>query len=284
MVNGCYYSNMSLLERTKEISRTYDIHPSRSKGQNFLVNEDVYNRIVEAASLTKADSVLEIGPGLGFLTGKLSEAAGRVVAVELDDKLFSYLKEMLSTNNIDNVEVLNQDVLTLDASDHGMSDGNYKVVANLPYNITSFFLRTVFETWPKPKEIVLLLQKEVVERICAKPGDMSLLALSIQYFAEVESLFFVPRSDFWPSPEVDSAVIRIKTKPGISKNSELFRLAKIGFSAKRKMLKNNLAGGLKISPAEAETIIVSVGLSPKARAEDLSVSDWVELASKISRI
>jgi 16S rRNA (adenine1518-N6/adenine1519-N6)-dimethyltransferase len=275
---------MSLLDRTKEICKLYDIWPSRSKGQNFLTNENVYDRIVAAAELSKDDVVLEVGPGLGFLTSRLAKESGRVLAVEMDDKLAAYLNDAFTVSDIENVEVVNVDVLKFNPFDakYQIQNTKYKIVANLPYNITSFFLRTVFTSWPRPKEIVLLLQKEVVERICAKPGDMSLLALSIQYHAEVENLFNVPRSDFWPSPEVDSAVIRIRTKQksaGDDEERAMFRLAKIGFSAKRKMLKNNLAGGLKMSPSETENLLVSAGLPAKARAEDLSVDDWLRLAS-----
>jgi len=275
---------MSLLDKTKEICKLYDIWPSRSKGQNFLVNEEVYDRIVEAAFLTKEDVVLEVGPGLGFLTARLAEAAGRVISVELDDKLAEFNRVKIKNEKRENVELINSDILKLNLFDtkYQIQNTKYKIVANLPYNITSFFLRTVFTSWPKPKEMVLLLQKEVVERICARPGDMSLLALSIQYHAEVENLFNVSRSDFWPSPEVDSAVIRIKTKEapaGDDKERSMFRLAKIGFSAKRKMLKNNLAGGLKMLPSETENLLVSAGLPAKARAEDLSVDDWLRLSS-----
>lgn len=279
---------MDLLNKTKEICESYGIYPSRSKGQNFLISSMAYDRIVEAAELTKDDTVLEVGPGLGFLTSRLAKNANRVLAVEMDDKLAAYLRNALIASDIKNVEVINEDVLKLNLNDakYKIPSAKYKIVANLPYNITSFFLRTIFSSWPRPSEMVLLLQKEVVERICAKPGDMSLLALSIQFYAEPQKLFDVPRKDFWPSPQVDSAVIKIKTKGqdnfnGSGLEKRFFQLAKIGFSAKRKMLKNNLAGGLKIGAAEAEKYLAAIGLDAKARAEDLAVDDWIRLISNL---
>ncbi len=273
---------MDLLERTKEICKLYDIWPSRSKGQNFLVSESVYDKIVAAAGLTKDDTVLEVGPGLGFLTAELAKAAKQVIAVELDDKLAAYLKDALQANEVDNVEVVNENILDLDFKNirntkYEIRNTNFKIVANLPYNITSVFLRKFLSNEPRPESMVLLLQKEVAERICAQPGDMSLLALSVQFYAEPEIIDFVPNHDFWPAPKVDSAIIKIKVKREERRDADekdFFRLAKFGFSARRKMLKNNLAGGLHIKPAEAEAILVKAGFNPKIRAEDLGVGDW----------
>ena len=165
--------------------------------------------------------------------------------------------------------------------------GEYKIVANLPYNITSVFIRKFLTSENKPSEMVLMLQKEVAERICAKPGDMSLLALSVQFFAEPEIIAKVPKEDFYPSPRVDSAIIKLRIKNEELRikdieEKEFFRIAKFGFSAKRKMLKNNLAGGLHITPAEAEKILVKAGFNPKARAEDLSVEDWRKIVTLLN--
>lgn len=276
--------NMDLLEKTKELCRLYDIKPTRSKGQNFLINGEVYDRIVEAAEIKKTDTVLEVGPGLGFLTAKLATKTERVVAVELDDKLAAYLKDVVTEGKLDSsVKIINQNILDLDPSSIGLENSNYKIVANLPYNITSVFLRKFLSTENKPTEMILMLQKEVAERICAKPGDMSLLALSVQFYADPEILFNVGRSDFYPSPEVDSAVIQLRITNDKLQISEknFFRLAKIGFSAKRKMLKNNLANGLHISSKEAEEILTKSGFDSKIRAEDLSVDDWMVLVKNI---
>lgn len=287
----------NLLEKTKELCRIYDIHPARSKGQNFLVNEDVYDRLVEVADLKSDDVVLEVGPGLGFLTGKLAKAVARVVAVELDDKLADVLKTGLESQGVANVEVVNLDIMKLGSGSRKLDSGNnyniqtsnfklpasYKVVANLPYNISSVFLRKFLsEAENKPEIMVLMLQKEVAERIVAKPGEMSVLALSVQFYADAEIIDHVPSKDFWPEPEVDSAIIRIKLK---NKNAyqddkyekSFFRLVKFGFIAKRKMLKNNLAAGYHIKQTEAEEKIVKAGFNPKIRAQELSVDDWKKL-------
>jgi len=160
---------------------------------------------------------------------------------------------------------------------------NYKVVANLPYNITSIFLRTFLNQKNRPQSLVLMLQKEVAERLVAKPGDMSMLALSVQFFGDVEIVREVKAGNFWPEPKIDSAVIRLIIKGDkrgeitYEEEKAFFRLAKFGFSAKRKMLKNNLGSGLKISNVEAEKLLISVGLDKQVRAEDLSVSDWQKL-------
>jgi 16S rRNA (adenine1518-N6/adenine1519-N6)-dimethyltransferase len=289
---------MNLLERTKEICKLYDIWPARSKGQNFLISENVYDEIIKAADLSKDDTVLEVGPGLGFLTAKLANVAGKVLAVELDDKLSAYLRDAISSGDAENVEIVNENILDFKVSENFLKfkikNLKFKIVANLPYNITSVFLRKFLTAENKPELMVLMLQKEVAERICAKPGDMSLLALSVQFFAEPEIVGYVPKENFWPMPKVDSAIIRIKitenvpllSKEGLGvvddREKEFFRLAKFGFSAKRKMLKNNLAGGLHLQPSAVEEILVKAGLNPKARAEDLSIADWLNLAKRIT--
>jgi len=271
---------MTLAQKTIELCKMFEIRPSRSKGQNFLINEKIYDEIVEAAEITKEDTVLEVGPGLGFLTAKLAKAAKQVVSVELDDKLANFLQIGLDSNDVENVTIVNQDVLKFNPTD---LPKNYKVVANLPYNITSIFLRTFLNQKNRPQSLVLMLQKEVAERLVAKPGDMSMLALSVQFFGETEIIREVKAGNFWPEPKIDSAVIKITldhSKQGnisLDEEKAFFRLAKFGFSAKRKMLKNNLGSGLKISNAEAEKLLMGVALSPQARAEDLSVSDWQKL-------
>jgi len=289
---------MDLLNKTKELCRAYNIKPSRSKGQNFLINEAVYDKIVEAADLKEDDVVLEVGPGLGFLTAKLAARAKRVVAVELDDKLAEVLKTGLTARGIKNVEVINKNILELRIMNHESWDKkseskihdsvfsiqySYKIVANLPYNITSVFLRKFLSVEHKPSLMVLMLQKEVAERIVARPGEMSLLAVSVQFYAKPEIIEYVPARDFYPAPEVDSAIIRLRIMNYESKimnkvdEREYFRLVKIGFSARRKMLKNNLANGYHIGQKEAENWIKRTGFNEKVRAQELSVDDWLKL-------
>ena len=271
---------MNLLQKTLELCQLYGIKPSRSKGQNFLIEEEVYDRIVDSANIKKEDTVLEVGPGLGFLTLKLGQKAKKVLAVELDTKIFQFLQVMLQTQKIENIKVFNNDILQA-KGDKFSKMGKYKIVSNLPYNITSVFLRKFLSLSNKPELIVLMLQKEVAQRIVAQAPDMSLLSASVQFYAQAEILFEVNRDKFYPAPEVDSAVIRIKTIANRLKNYEeekkFFSILKIGFSAKRKMLKNNLSLGLKIDIKEIENILNQVGLDSKVRAEELTIDNWLNI-------
>jgi len=283
----------NLQSRTLELCKMYEIYPSRSKGQNFLINEKVYDNIVAAAEIKSDETVLEVGPGLGFLTEKLAAKCEKLVAVELDDKIFNYLEIKKISQKIDNLELINRDILKVKVKE--ILPVKYKIVANLPYNITSIFLRTFLESDYRPELLVLMLQKEVAERITASAGEMSLLALSIQYFAKADIVEIVPAADFYPAPKVDSAVIKITPHPGLMATPLLirrgdggegdaklfFRLARIGFSAKRKMLKKNLANGLKIDVTLIEKALTSLNLDLKIRAQDLSLLDWQNLFAKL---
>jgi 16S rRNA (adenine1518-N6/adenine1519-N6)-dimethyltransferase len=271
---------MDLAQQMKELCRIYDLRPSRSKGQNFLVTESVYNDIIAAGELTKEDTVLEVGPGLGFLTARLAKAAGQVVTVELDDKLANFLQTALDSQAVTNVTLLNQDILRFNPDN---LPAGYKIVANLPYNISSIFLRTFLEQKNAPERMVLLLQKEVAQRLTAKPGAMSLLSLSVQFYSQPEIIRLVKAGNFWPEPKVDSALVRLQLNSGrsdaysASEKKAFFRLARIGFSAKRKMLKNNLAAGLNLDLATATEILKASNLPPQIRAEELSLDDWEKL-------
>ena len=282
-----------LTPKIKEICKVLEIQPSRSKGQNFLTSEKVYDTIVKAADLKSADSVLEIGPGLGFLTMKLASIVKQVLAVELDDKLAHYLQMGIDAADIENIEIINEDILkfNLDSYIKDNFGDKYKIVANLPYNITSIFLRQVFSLKKKPELMVLMLQKEVAERIAALPGEMSVLAISVQYYAEIQIIREVKAANFWPEPKVDSAIISFKLKPknylgrdyDLAEDKKFFRVIKFGYSAKRKMLKNNLAGGLKVKAEIIEKILLKHKLNPKIRAEDLSLEDWYKIFADFSQ-
>lgn len=265
-----------ILEETLHSCKINGIKPQRSKGQNFLIEEKFYDEVVAAAELTKNDKVLEVGPGLGFLTAKLAQAAGQVTAVELDDKLASLLQATMNKQKIKNVQIMNGNALDLMTG-----AGEYKIVANLPYNITSAFLRKFLsQAKQKPELMVLLLQKEVAERICAGPGAMSLLAVSVQVYATAEIIDFVPAKAFYPAPEVESAIIKIKGQKSKIKNEEekvFFQLVRIGFSARRKKLANNLSAGFLITQAEATAWLGRAGFGENARAQELSVDDWLRL-------
>ncbi|MCK5211736.1 ribosomal RNA small subunit methyltransferase A, partial [Candidatus Parcubacteria bacterium] len=215
---------MDLLKKTQEICEYYNIKPARSRGQNFLIRENIYDKIVEIADLNKDDVVLEVGPGLGFLTERLAKKAKKVIAVELDDKLVNILEERMKEQEIENVEVVNEDILKIIFNfqfsifkQFSISNfqlfKKYKVVANLPYNITAKFLRLILSRPDKPESMTLMLQKEVAERIVAGPGKMSKLAVSVQFYASAKIIDYVGKENFWPEPKVDSAIIKITPLP-----------------------------------------------------------------------
>jgi 16S rRNA (adenine1518-N6/adenine1519-N6)-dimethyltransferase len=258
------------------------LSPKKRFGQNFLLDEDIYERMADYGELQPGETVLEVGPGLGELTKRLARRAKEVLAVEYDEDLARILPGIMKKEGVENVQVLQSDILLLE------KDRLYdKIVANLPYNISAKFLSQYLAERRRPKLMVLLLQKEVVERICAGPGQMSLLSLSVQYFALPEQLDKVPARSFWPAPKVDSSIVRLRTKndlPDLGGKSErdFFRLARIGFSAKRKMLKNNLASGFHISELAAREHLLEAGLKEKARAQELSLLDWIRLLGTFS--
>lgn len=277
---------MDLLKQMKEICRIYEINPQRSKGQNFLVTESIYDKIVASAEIKSTETVVEVGPGLGFLTAKLAKKASKVIAVELDDRLAEVLRIAIDSQGVENVEIVNQDILKFNPE----NIGPYKIVANIPYNISSILLRNFLSAKNKPEAMVLMVQKEVAERIVVKAPDMNMLALSVQFFGEAKIIREVKAGNFWPEPKVDSAVIKIttrKTKYSPEDEKIFFRLAKIGFAAKRKMLKNNLCGGLKLKGEERkkiEEIFEKINFSSKLRAEDLSLENWEKLFAEMKKI
>lgn len=269
---------MDLLPKTLELCQLYGIKPSRSKGQNFLIDESVYDKIVAGADIKKNDTILEVGPGLGFLTLKLSQKAKKILAVELDAKLFQFLQSLIKARNIKNIKIFNNDILQARGENFSRL-GSYKIVSNLPYNISSIFLRKFLSLSNKAEVIVLLLQKEVAQRIVAQAPNMSLLSVSVQFYAQAEILFEVDRDKFYPIPEVDSAVIKIKPQKNrlktYAEEKKFFSLLRIGFSAKRKMLKNNLSQGLRVDIKKIENVLQQNNLDIKVRAEELTIDNWL---------
>lgn len=278
-----------LLEETKSLCAHYGIKPSKRYGQNFLINELIYPHIIESADLSPGDTVLEVGPGLGFLTFTLAEAVKEVVAVEIDPAIASILPERLHEMDYGNAKVSQGNILDfprLPGLDK-FTEKPYKIVANLPYNITNVFLRKFLEQSPRPVSLTLMLQREVAKRICARPGDLSVLALSVRFYGEPQYMFDVDKSDFYPEPNVNSAVIHIKTKPEPSLPAEdaraFWRLVKVGFSAKRKMLKKNLANAFPLDASDFARILEQNKLNPLSRAQDLSLDDWLKLFALLKR-
>ena len=318
------------IDYLKHLCSKYGLVPSRKYGQNFLINEEPIVAMLEAGDVGKDDAVVEVGPGFGVLTLALAEKVKKLVSFEIEKKLEPYWEKILSCHSERSEESLSQvertEILRYTQDDkpkcqHDKIEivwGNvlkqeinlekYKVVANLPYQITSNVIRKFLEAEEKPELMVLMVQKEVAERICAKPGDMSVLAISVQYYAEPEIIMQVPRSYFWPVPAVDSAVIKITPKKSVchSERSEeslsqspngqrsfvstqddkcggdirFFKIVKAGFASRRKMLIKNL--GAVTDKKTLPAIFKELGINEKVRAQELSVEKWRDLVAKLS--
>jgi 16S rRNA (adenine1518-N6/adenine1519-N6)-dimethyltransferase len=295
--------------RVRAALRALELRPTRGMGQNFLIDSDALATIVDAAELTSDTTVIEVGPGLGVLTWELLNHAGHVVAVELDRRLAARLAEEFPEHP--KLSIVQSDVLNvtpeqiLGDGGWGLGDGNklsasqlpspiphpppYKVVANLPYAITSAALRHFLEAAHKPELMVVLVQWEVAERIAASPGDLSVLAHSVQIYAEPEILARVPASSFWPAPAVDSAVLRLRMRPKPAVDVDitaLLRLIKAGFLQARKKLSNALptglaAMGVRIDKLHAIAALEAAGVDPNRRAETVTLEEWVRVYQQI---
>ena len=250
--------------------------PKKELGQHWLKDRDILAAIADDAELTADDTVLEIGPGLGTLTSELLRRAGSVTAVEFDPDLARKLPGQFPGKNL---TVVHEDILQFDLNSLPAS---YKVVANVPYYITSKIIEKLMTAKNKPSLVVILVQKEVAERVAAGPGDMSILAISAQVFAKARLGVEVPREYFTPPPKVDSQVVILETlaEPLVAPEDEkaFFRVVKAGFAARRKKLRSSIAAGLAISKPTAEELLRHATINPDSRAEDLSIDDWLRLA------
>ncbi len=251
---------------------------NKSLGQHWLKDREVLAHIADCAELSRGDTVLEIGPGLGTLTSELLKRSKKVVAVEFDSELARKLPPQFPGTNL---EVITSDILSFDLS---ILPVGYSVVANVPYYITSKIIQLLMTADNKPRIAVLLVQKEVAQRLAARPGSMSILAVSAQLFADVTLGEIVPAALFTPPPKVDSQVVILRTRktPFLTDidEKEFFRVVKAGFSSKRKKLRSSLSAGLEMSKPEAEAILERAGISPDSRAEALALDDW----SRLTRI
>lgn len=273
------------LARRKEIKillRKHGVSPQKRLGQHFLVDRSILRKILEAAGIQRDDIVLEIGPGIGMLTQGLAQRAKRVIAIEKDKKMAEILTETLGEYK--NVEVILADVLKTQKRKVKLKTKTYKIVANLPYYIVAPVIRMFLEAKSPPREMILMVQKEVAQRICAKPPKMNLLAVSVQFYAKPTIVRYVSKNSFWPRPKVESAIIKItrirKDRRGFSHG--FFRVVRAGFSHQRKQLINNLSRGLKMEKQSVNNLLLRCGVNPAKRAGDLRVSEWINIARMIS--
>jgi len=265
--------------------KKHNLRPDKNLGQNFLTDPSILDNIVDAAEVKSQDTVLEIGAGLGHLTRHLAVTAKQVVAVELDKRLISILEQNLQS--FSNIRIVQGDILQLNPRDL-VAEDNYLVVANIPYYITSSIIRNLLESGVKPKRIILTIQHEVAQRVCAVSGQMSVLALSVLMYGEPILVRRIPAEAFYPPPKVDSAIIRIDLYPEpilpAEKRELFFKLVKAGFLHKRKTIRNSLSTGLKWAPEKTEGLLSAAEINPRRRAETLSLSEWLEVTGQYDKI
>lgn len=261
--------------------KEYNLAPNKLLGQHFLLNTDIIDLMIESANLEDVDTLVEVGPGLGVLTERLLATGKKVVTIEKDKGIARTLEKKYS-----GLQVINDDVLTCNIPELLGDAGSYSVIANLPYNITARFINLMLSGVERaPVEVIVMIQKEVAERLVAKPGDLTKIGLMAQVYSDPEILIdYIEPQNFYPEPKVNSAVVKMVAKlkplkifPQESDFEKTFwRLVRIGFASKRKKLTNNLSSGLKISTQKSKEMLTLAGIDPSVRAEDMSVDDWVK--------
>ncbi|MEI2688850.1 MAG: 16S rRNA (adenine(1518)-N(6)/adenine(1519)-N(6))-dimethyltransferase RsmA [Anaerolineae bacterium] len=270
--------------------RQHGLHLKKGLGQNFLADPVHLNRIVAAAELSRDDVVIEVGPGVGTLTARLASQAGRVIAVELDSSLLPALRETLAPYS--NVTIVQGDILQMNpaalatlispiptnAPSDPLPSPHYKAVANLPYYITSAAIRHLLTATPPPALTVLTIQREVAQRIVAKPPEMSLLAVSVQFYAQPEIVARIPAGAFVPAPKVDSAILRLRPWPTppveVPDPETFFAVVRAGFGQRRKQLRNSLRGNLGLTQGQVDAMLARAGVDGQRRAETLTLEEW----------
>jgi 16S rRNA (adenine1518-N6/adenine1519-N6)-dimethyltransferase len=282
-----------LLAQTRRWLRRFDLKARKRLGQHFLIDSEVLEVILAAAELGPDDTVIEVGPGLGVLTRELARQAGWVIAIELDNELAAILKKTLTP--FDNVVIVNEDVLGTDPKallqeqkpSFPPALSPYKVVANLPYYITSPVLRHFLEASVKPEMMIVMVQREVAEAIVAGPGRRSVLSISVQFYGKPGIVGHVPAKSFYPAPEVDSAILRVDVYPqpavAVTDEKGFFELVRAGFTASRKQVVNSLAQGLGLPKTEVLILLEKAGISPQRRAETFTLEEWAQLWRAFTR-
>jgi len=278
----------------KKLLKEKGMRPSKRLGQNFLVSKSVLKKIIEAADLEKTDIILEIGSGIGTLTQELAKRAKKVIAIEKDKKMVEILKEALK--DFKNVKIVERDILKIENGSitKWLNGLNYKIISNLPYYIASPVIRKFLETKTPPQKMILMVQKEVAQRILAHPPKMNLLAISVQFYAKPKIVSYVSKRAFWPSPKVDSALIKlseIKPKSYQHKSAQIstdqrlfFKIVKAGFSHPRKQLVNNLVFELKLEKEKVKSWLLKNKILPNSRAENLSLKNWISLTKTFNQL
>ena len=275
---------MNLREETEFILIKYGLRANKKLGQNFLINEEIINQIIEKADVNKNDTIIEIGPGLGSLTAKLLENANKVIAIELDSNMSNILKERFCL--YDNFELIEKDVLKVDLNEIVEKYDSVKVVANLPYYITTPIIMKLLEEKLKLKSITVMVQKEVGERFCAVPNskEYGAITISINYYTKPEIIIDVPKENFEPMPEVDSCVIKLDVRnvPPVELKNEkdFFNLIKAGFSQRRKTINNSLAS-MGISKEKIKNVLEKLGIDSKLRAENLTMEQFADISNNM---
>ena len=278
-----------LLLQTKRLLRQFNLRARKGLGQHFLVDRGALKAAVLAARLHSDDIAVEVGPGLGVLTEELARLVRKVIAIEVDPRITTVLTERLS--HLSNVTLVNADVLKLDLKailgcEPSSTVIDYKVVANLPYFIAVPTIRYFLEAECKPRCMVVMVQKEVAESMVAVSDNMSILSVSVYLYGKPSIVEYVPSHSFYPPPKVDSAIVYIDVYDRLAVEVDtrtFFKTVKAGFSAPRKQLRNALAQGYSIAPAKATEFLVDAGISPRRRAETLSLEEWAELHRVIQR-
>lgn len=269
------------MEHPKHILTRYGMQAKKSLGQNFLHDDNILSAIVAAAEIGPQDRVLEIGAGLGALTRHLAESAAQLIAIEIDQRFIPILRDQIGGRP--GVTIMQGDVLEYDPA-QWYGDAPYKVVANIPYYVTGAILQHLLSTQARPSVMVLTVQQEVAERLTAKPGDMTLLSVSVQLYGDVRIVRSISAGAFWPRPDVDSALIRfdLHRHPLLSPDQEegFFRLVRVGFSQKRKQLQKNLRA-LGYARDAIIPLLRSAGIDPRRRAETLSIEEWLTLYAAV---
>lgn len=271
---GSSSANPAERQRWREIFAGVGISPSKARGQNFLHDRKIVERIVDAAGVTTNDVVLEIGPGLGVMTRELARRARKVVAIEIDHALAEHLRATLPCS----VELIEGDALQVDFSEAVGTD--YIVVANLPYSVATAIIRRLQESDPPPRALTVMVQREVAERMCARPPDMSLLAVGVQFHGSAKVLFRVGGGAFVPPPRVESAVVQITAHPPPLPREEwasFFRVVAAGFARRRKQLLHVLSVELRLPRDTVARALATAGVTTQSRAETLGVADWLRV-------